>query len=97
MMPVTPHLANEYLEKFNYQKEFKWPEINEKFIVNENYEIVIQVNGKKRNTISTEKDVTENELIKKIQSGKFINKYLENTKLIKTIYVKGRLINFITK
>jgi len=97
MMPVTPHLANEYLEKFNYQKEFKWPEINEKFIVNENYEIVIQVNGKKRNTISTKKDVTENELIKKIQSGKFINKYLENTKLIKTIYVKGRLINFITK
>ena len=97
MMPVTPHLANEYLEKFNYQKEFKWPEINEKFITNENYEIVIQVNGKKRNTISTEKDVTENELIKKIQSGKFINKYLENTKLIKTIYVKGRLINFITK
>ena len=97
MMPVTPHLASEYLEKFNYQKKFKWPEINDKFLVNENYEIVIQVNGKKRNTISTEKDVTENELIKKIQSGKFINKYLENTKLIKTIYVKGRLINFITK
>ena len=37
MMPVIPHFANEYLEKFNFKKNSQWPEINKKFLTFEKY------------------------------------------------------------
>ena len=97
MMPVIPHFANEYLEKFNYKSIHSWPEINEEYLIDENNEIVIQVNGKKRNTITASKEISEVELVKIIKDNNMIDKYLNNGELLKTIYVKGRLINFIIK
>jgi leucyl-tRNA synthetase len=97
MMPVVPHFANEYLDKFNYKKNFHWPKINKKFLIEENNEIVIQVNGKKRNTILINRDINEEDLTTKIKIEKLIDKYFNDSELVKTIYVKGRLINFIIK
>ena len=97
MMPVIPHFANEYLNKFNYKKDLQWPEINEKFLVNENNEIVIQINGKKRSAILINKEIKEEELTNEIKNNNLIDKYLKDGEIVKTIYVKGRLINFIIK
>jgi leucyl-tRNA synthetase len=97
LLPVAPHIANECLIKLNYKMEIKWPVIDKKYLIEENYEIVIQVNGKKRNTISVEKNVNEKEIISKIKENKLIEKYLNDGKLLKTIYVKNRLINYIIK
>ena len=97
MMPVTPHLANECLKKFEFNKEIKWPDIEEKYLHQEFAQIVIQINGKKRGLISIKKKTKENEIINQIKEKKLIEKYLNNGKLIKTIYVKDRLINYIIK
>ena len=97
MMPVIPHLANECLLKLDYTKTTKWPEIEKKYLNKEEYEIVIQVNGKKRGAITIDKNKDENEIIDKIKELKIIEKYFKMGTLIKTIYVKNRLINFIIK
>ena len=97
MMPVIPHFASECLTKFNFMNDFQWPKINKETSMEENNEIVVQINGKKRNTVLANKDILEGELIKKIQLQRLIEKYLKNKELIKTIYVKGRLINYIIK
>ncbi len=97
MMPVIPHLANECLLKLDYTKIAQWPEIETKYLNKEEYEIVIQVNGKKRGSITVDKNKDENEIIDKIKELKIIEKYFKMGKLIKTIYVKNRLINFIIK
>ena len=97
MMPVIPHMINECLNKLNFENEIKWPEIDKKYITKEENEIVIQVNGKKRNTILIEKDLAEEIIQKEIKDKKLIEKYLLNKELIKTIYVKNRLINYIIK
>ena len=55
------------------------------------------MNGKKRAVISIEKDTLEDEIIKQVKNKKLIDKYLINGKIIKTIYVKNRLINYIVK
>ena len=60
-------------------------------------DIVIQINGKKRGIISVEKNLQEKDIIKQIKNEKLIDKYLNDGKLIKTIYVKNRLINYIVK
>ena len=97
MIPVIPHLANECLEKLNYNKNIYWPKVEQKYLQTETNNIVIQVNGKKRSIISVEKDIQEEEIINQIKSKQLIEKYLNNGKIIKTIYVKNRLINYIIK
>ena len=97
MMPVTPHLANECLEKLKFDKKVTWPDVEQKYLIEEFSEIVIQVNGKKRGIISVKKEIKEDEIIAQIKEKKLIDKYLNNGKLIKTIYVKHRLINYIIK
>ena len=49
MSPIVPHLANECLERFNKKNNFKWPDIDKKYLIKNQKLIVIQVNGKKRN------------------------------------------------
>ena len=97
MIPITPHLAYECLERFNYNKKLYWPMVEEKYLKKEKNDIVIQINGKKRNIISVENNIEEEILIKKISNEELISKYLNNKKIAKIIYVKNRIINYIVK
>ena len=97
MMPVIPHFANECLEKLNYKKEILWPETNINYVKGENINIVIQVNGKKRNILNIKKDSEEEKIKTEINNQKLIHKYLERQQIVKTIYVKNRIINYIIK
>ena len=97
MIPVIPHLANECLEKLNYNKDINWPDVEQKYLKTETINIVIQINGKKRAIISVENDIQENEIINQIKNKQLIDKYVKNGKIVKTIYVKNRLINYIVK
>ena len=97
MLPVIPHIANECLNKSNFSGQISWPIIDKKYLNKETIEIVIQVNGKKRNLISIEKNLQEDQILKRIKEEKLIDKYLKSGELIKTIYVKDRLINYIIK
>ena len=93
--PVLPHLSNECLNIFKI-KNYKWPEINKELLIEEKVNIVVQINGKKRGTIFTKKDVKEEDLIKEILSGKNFDKFLKENNIKKHFYVKNRLINFLT-
>ena len=59
--------------------------------------LIIQVNGKKRNTIKLKEEIDEKGLLDLIKKMKLIDKYIENQKILKTIYVKNKLINIIAK
>ena len=95
LMPLTPHLANECCEKIN--KKFYWPIYNPKLLKDENCTIVIQVNGRKRGIFEMPINSEENKVIKKAKTIDNVTKYIENTKIIKNIYIKNKLINFITE
>ena len=97
MLPVIPHLANECLTKFNFNEAIKWPIVDKKYLFEDKSLVVIQVNGKKRSSITIIENFNEKELISQIKSKQLISKYLDNGELIKTIYIKNRLINFIIK
>ena len=79
------------------KKLISWPKIDEKYLVETKVEIVIQVNGKKRNALKVQKDMSEDEVKNIINKEKLIEKYLINYEIIKTIFVKNKIINFILK
>ena len=68
-----------------------------KYLRTKKINIVIQINGKKRSLISTESSLTEKDLIEKIKKTKELQKFFEQKNIIKTIFIKDKLINLILK
>ena len=97
MIPVIPHLVNECLEKINENNDIKWPNVDNKYIENNESNIVIQINGKKRSIISVEKGLDEEKILKKIKHDKLVDKYIKGKNIFKTIYVQDKIINLIIK
>ncbi|WP_415320839.1 leucine--tRNA ligase [Candidatus Pelagibacter sp. Uisw_092] len=97
MLPIIPHLASECLNQLNISENLSWPETNNKYLKGKKSNIVIQINGKKRSLISTENDIEEKNLIRMVMELKELKKYTENKDIIKTIYIKNKLINLILK
>ena len=93
--PVVPHLANECLEQIGISREKNWPEIKKEYLLIKTLNIVIQINGKKRDVLNTDKSLNEEEILILIRKSEKINKYLDNNEIKKTIYVKDKLINLI--
>jgi leucyl-tRNA synthetase len=97
MIPIVPHLANECLSEVSDTKVFYWPEIEQKYLKVKKNNIVVQINGKKRGLISTEINFEEKDLIVKIKKNKELEKFFENKNIIKSIFIKNKLINLIIK
>ena len=93
--PVIPHFSYECLEQLNLGNKFTWPEVDKEILSNKEYTIVIQINGKKRDLISTKTEMDQDEILKKIHKNEKVSKFLKNTKIKKVVYVKNRLINLI--
>ena len=95
MLPIVPHLANECLSEITNDKKFYWPEINKKYLEINKYNIVIQINGKKRGLILIENNISKDDLIEKIKKDNQINKFLNGKNVIKSFYIENKLINLI--
>ena len=93
ILPVTPHLAKECLHELTNENAIAWPTINKKYLLKKSNNIVVQINGKKRGIISIEGSIHEKDLIEKIEKTKELQKFLENKKIIKSIFIKDKLIN----
>jgi len=95
LIPLTPHLAHECCEKID--KKFYWPKYDQKLLKEENCTIVIQVDGKKRGILEMPTNSKEATIIKKSKEIDNVSKYIQDAKVIKNIYIKNKLVNFITE
>ena len=97
MRPIIPHMTSECLNELNIENQDSWPEVNKEYISDNEVNVVIQINGKKRSVINIQKDLDEKKLINAIKKDVNIKKFLENNNIIRSIYVKNKLINLILK
>ncbi|MDC3410662.1 leucine--tRNA ligase [Candidatus Pelagibacter ubique] len=97
MLPITPHLASECLEEITTNKNYLWPEIKDKYLQSNLCKIVIQINGKKRGLILMKKNIKESDLIEEVKKTKELQRFIEEKIIIKTIFIKDKLINLILK
>lgn len=95
LKPFAPHLASEMLEKLGEDDE--WPKWDEKYLVADTVELVVQVNGKLRAKLTVGADELDDEemIVKMALENKKIAKYTE-TGVKKTIFVpKARILNIV--
>ena len=80
----------------NIKEDLIWPEVDEKFLFEENVKFIIQFNGKTRKIIILKKDTSESLLIDKVKKDSKLNGYLKNKNILKKIFIPNKLINIIT-
>ena len=95
MLPITPHLANEILDLLNCKSKNIWPSIK-KDVVDE-IKFAVQINGKTRDVINIKKDLLEKQINKFIMESSKTKRFFDNKTVIKTIFVKNKIINYIIK
>jgi len=100
LAPTAPHLAEELWQRTGHDYSIhnqSWPQWDEELAKDEEITLVIQVNGKLRDRITVPVSITETEAKQKALDSQRIKPYLEDKELINTIYVPGRLVNFVVR
>ena len=95
LKPFAPHLASEMLERLNATDE--WPTWDDKYLIADTVEIIVQVNGKLRAKISVVPEDLEDEskILSLALTNDKITKYTENG-IKKSIFVKkAKLLNLV--
>jgi leucyl-tRNA synthetase len=75
----------------------EWPVYEQEYLVEDEVSIVVQINGKLRDTVQVQssKFKVQSEVEELARKSSKIVKYLEGQDIKKVIYVEGRLINFV--
>jgi leucyl-tRNA synthetase len=94
-----PYIANECWEKMTGKQDMalqEWPKIDDSFLHKENFDIVIQINGKKRAIINSTNNESEENILSKSLAIKNIQVILDKKIIVKKIFIKNKLLNIVT-
>ena len=98
--PFAPHITEEIYEIVGYEgmlNEQKWVSFDEAMCIDDTIEIVAQINGKVKAKLSIKTDATQDEVIALAKAEAKVAEAIEGKNIIKQIYVKGKLVNFVVK
>jgi leucyl-tRNA synthetase len=94
-----PFIANECWEKItgkNNLNEQNWPKIENFYLKKDNFDIVIQIDGKKRAIINATNNEDQESIFIKSLAIKNIKVILDTKKIKKKIFIKNKLLNIVT-
>jgi leucyl-tRNA synthetase len=100
LAPSVPHLAEELWAQTGHSYSIhnqRFPVWDEKLAADEEFTLVIQINGKVRDKVVVPVSISEEEAQELALSREKIAKRLNNKKVSKVIYVPGRLLNIATR
>ena len=95
LKPFAPHLASEMLERLDADDE--WPKWDEKYLVADTAEVIVQVNGKLRAKLQVNTEDLENQekVVEIAMADEKVQKYIADG-IKKTIYVpKAKILNLV--
>ena len=72
-----------------------WPQFDHSLVIDETFELVIQVNGKVRDRIEVSSGSSEDELKSLALASKKVQEWLAGTAPNKVIVIKGKLVNIV--
>ena len=98
--PFAPHIADELWEitgntTFTFEEE--WPTFEEELTKEHKMNLVVQINGKIRETIPAKIGLSKEEYEKLAFDSEKIKKAIEGKKIVKVIVVPNKLVNIVVK
>ena len=98
LSPIAPHICDQLWSEYEYDAkniESWWPEIDESLLAIEEFELIIQVNGKVRGKINIEVNKSKTEIEELAKNVDNVKSHIGSVNVKKTIYVENKLINFV--
>ena len=100
LAPFAPHLTEELWNEIGHEKSIfteGWPEYDRDLIKDETIELVVQVNGKVRDTLTVPADISEDEAKKAALESENVKKWTAEKEVANVIFVPGKLVNIVVK
>ena len=98
--PFAPHVTEEVWNVQGFSGmvcQQAWPSYDEAKCKDETVEIAVQVNGKVRTRLQIAADLSKDEVLAAAKTDAKIAAEIDGKKLIKEIYVPGKLVNIVAK
>ena len=100
LAPFAPHISEELWSQIGNEYSIhnqSYPECDESKLVEDTFEMVVQVNGKVRGKIEVDMNTTEEEMKEAAKAVENVKNYLEGHEIIKEIIVPKKLVSFVIK
>ena len=98
--PFAPHVADELwsdLGNTTLTFEQEWPTFDEKLTVENNFNLVLQVNGKVRDMLPAQIGISKDDAEKLAFSSEKVQKFIDGKEVVKVIVVPNKLVNIVVK
>lgn len=99
--PICPHITEELNQVALKQNEeliySDWPTFNQSYLVLDEVQIVVQVNGKVRAKFMASADSSKEDLEKLAMKEENVIKHLEDKHIFKVIVIPKKLVNIVAK
>ena len=98
--PFAPHIAEELWEALGGEGsvcDARWPQYEEKYLVETSVKLGVQFNGKVRFDMLFPADATPEQMIALATSAPEAQKYLDGMQVVKTIAIPKRIVNIVVK
>ena len=98
--PFAPHIADELwsdLGNTTLTFEEEWPAFDEKLTVENNFNLVLQVNGKVRDMLPAQIGISKDDAEKLAFSSEKVQKFIKGKEVVKVIVVPNKLVNIVVK
>ena len=98
LSPIAPHICEHLWRKFEYDDktiESWWPRFEIELLEVEEFELIIQVNGKVRGRAIIEKNKSQDEIENIASQLENVKAHIGDKDIKKSIFIKDKLINFV--
>lgn len=98
LSPIVPHITNalwQYLKPGTELLAQTWPKVDQQALCRDHIELIVQVNGKWRGSISVAADMKEAEIQTTALANEKIQKFIEGKAIKRIIIVPKRLVNIV--
>ena len=98
LSPFAPHISEELWERFGETQSIflaAWPAHDESKLHDEDNTIVVQVNGKLRDTFVAPVDISEEEMRRCALESENVRKHIAGKEMKKVVIVKGKLVSIV--
>lgn len=96
--PLMPHLAEELWSQFNESETITyqpWPTYDEKALVEDEVEMIVQVNGKVRAKIKMAKDADNKDVEDAALANEHVHSFVDGKDVKKVIVIPNRIVNIV--
>lgn len=100
LSPFVPHVAHELWAGLGYQSALideAWPEVDAQALTRDELELMVQVNGKLRSSVTVSADASKEACEAAARADEAVQKHVAGLNIVKVIVVPGRLVNIVAK